>query len=109
MLDVHDHTNDLLFRLDWWGNLHYEDGCKYAHDILLDYREKIVGCIEAAQPTTGDRVAALDEANEVVKFERIEYIQQGLIGWLIDDSAYAAINRLLNTLNAHPAPVTEEK
>lgn len=41
MTDSKAALDDLLFSLDWWGNLHYEEGCKYAHDILLEYREVI--------------------------------------------------------------------
>ena len=44
---------DLLFRLEYWGNFEYKDGCEYAHQILLDYRDVIVKALTQPQ-NTGD-------------------------------------------------------
>lgn len=47
---------DLLFRLEYWGNFEYKDGCEYAHQILLDYRDVIVKAL--TQPL-GDALATM--------------------------------------------------
>lgn len=60
--------DDLLFRLEYWGNFYYEDGCKYAHEILLDYREELHKLVETAlsdpkQHQSANVKAALDWIN----------------------------------------------
>lgn len=45
--------DDLLFRLEYWGNFQYEDGCKFAHEILLDYRNELHGMVERALAQLG--------------------------------------------------------
>lgn len=62
--------DDLLFRLEYWGNFYYEDGCKYAHEILLDYREELHKLVETAlsdpkQHQSADAKAALDDVTRI--------------------------------------------
>ncbi len=42
-------SDDLLFRLEYWGNFDYKTGCEYAHQILLDYRDVIYSVLERAK------------------------------------------------------------
>lgn len=39
--------DDLLWLLNIWGDMQYEDGCEWAHKILLSYRERLRAAVEA--------------------------------------------------------------
>jgi hypothetical protein len=66
-------VSDLEFALDWWGNLHYEDGCKFAQEILLQHRTTL----QQALRSSGQGWRSISEMPDGKSFLVAERIMMG--------------------------------